>query len=147
MARGAIVVRGVERSVWLDVRLAGCGLVLVAAITLWVTWLLVDLYPRDRVRVSVLGIPRETHFICLIEETDGSVETMYWCPAASGMSLGGIHPRDCVSSFRNPNDPAQLDDFVIWRPGSRYGVIRRQMDRTLGYVGLCHVEPRRGGSP
>lgn len=104
-----------------------------------------SMYPRNRVKVSVIGIPDQTHFISIVAEEDGELENMDWSPGFGGMAMGRMHPRDCTASFRNPGMSDTLETFVYWRWGARYGVVRRELDKTWWVTWFSAPEvPLRG---
>jgi hypothetical protein len=127
---GAIMEERIMRYLRGDLRLLGCAFGVLGSVILAVTWAYFNMYPRDRVRVRIVGIPDGTHFICVVAADEGGIRSMDWSHAAFGASIGPMNPKECISSFRDPNDPPQLDEFVFWRLGTRYGVIRRQVDQT-----------------
>jgi hypothetical protein len=83
-----------------------------------------DLYPPDRIGVRILGIPPATRFISILVERDGCAHGLAWSPSVSGVAIGPMDPASCIWSHRNLDDPSELQAFVFWQPGIRYGVIR-----------------------
>lgn len=93
-------------------------------------YLYFDFHPRNRVAITVADIPPGTHFLSFVIESDGKIEPMYWY---SGMfRTSPMHPLECIWSFRFPDDGPILKHkpFLVWKWGDRYGVIRRQTDKT-----------------
>ena len=81
-------------------------------------------HPRDRVVVTIKNVPAETRFLCIVAETDEGIRAMNW-----SRSNFEMEPRDCAISYVINDGHAIPNQFVMWRFGSRYGVITRHPEK------------------
>jgi hypothetical protein len=94
-----------RKTTWIIGRIF-CILLLTILIVIGLFLLYFAFHPYNRVEVSISDIPRGTHFLSLVAETDGTVESMNWF---SGMfSLSEMRPDDCVVSVRRKKVLYQL---------------------------------------
>lgn len=85
-----------------------------------------SLHPcRNEVQVTIKNIPVGTNHVCLIAESQGTVEGMDW-------TVRMIFPHDWSPDASwglvDAKQPLLLIRNVVWKHGDRYGVAQRRID-------------------
>ncbi len=99
----------------------GCLLLMFAGIGGVSAVVYFQIHPRDRTAVTIKNVPAETRFLCIVTETDEGIRAMNWSP--SMIVPFEMEPRDCTISYVMHDGPTISNRFVMWRFGSRYGVV------------------------
>lgn len=104
----------------------GCLLLVLIAVGTVTTFVYFQFHPRDRITIAVKSIPVDTRFLCIVAETDEGIIAMNWSP--SMVVPFEMEPRDCTMSYVMGR-PEISDWSVMWKFGSRYGVVTREPDK------------------
>jgi hypothetical protein len=99
----------------------------VAAIGGLSTFIYFQFHPRDRIAIEITNVPAGTRFLCLVAETEEGIVAMNWSP--SMIVPFAMNPRDCTISYVMGTGPVIANRYVMWRFGSRYGVVTRQDEK------------------
>ena len=78
--------------------------------------------PPDRVLVTLTNIDPSTRFLCLVADTPGGPEPMWWSLRKFGPFR--MQPGSCTVSLFDPErEGNQVTRSVSWQDGTRYGVL------------------------
>jgi hypothetical protein len=105
----------------------GCLLLMLAGAGGVIAFVYFQFHPRDRIAVTIKNAPAETRFLCIVTETDEGIRAMNWSP--SMVVPFEMEPRQCTISYVMHDGPTITNRFVVWRFGSRYGVVTRQPEK------------------
>jgi hypothetical protein len=76
-------------------------------------------HPRDRVRVTVEGIPEKTEFLCMVAQVGADSRPLWWYHEKVGPFTN--HPKRDVTS--RVGDKTRIEATVQWEDASRFGVL------------------------
>jgi hypothetical protein len=109
---------GVKSSLWLAALFTFCSLAYL------------NFNPRDWVETTIVGLPADTRFVCLVADGPQGPKAMEWY----GFKLfpSSMHPNNDVGSYLDAGDPSGISQPrrqpVAWRASGRVGVLRGAED-------------------
>lgn len=82
--------------------------------------------PRDRIRVSIANLPRDTYFACMVAKGNDGIQFMDWFHGAPppGWPIRS-HPVQSSWSYHDFGVPEAEGLYVDWVWSERYGILVR----------------------